>query len=202
MEINMANPDRAELNSKLTEKHGIKEPCEVFGRGYDAEIDDCKACKTDCKEYATTCSNLTKGIIPSAKKGGSEDEGSKEDLVLESNSDKNDSKTLITKGSKKMKTATKKKVTTKKKAIVKKISPSTSKKEEKFGGWREGSSADIIHQAVLNSGKKGIDSNGLCKKLKGKFETSNLMERIKTVLTAAVKLDLLKRSEDGIYSKK
>lgn len=197
-EINMAdNFDRAEINNKLAEKHSIKNPCEVFGRGHEAEVEDCKDCKKDCEEYATTCSQLTKGTYSGGKKGGKSGEGSRGDLVLESNSDKKDSETLTKKRSNKMSTATKKKPVVKKKVVKKAI----AKDSKKFKGWREGSSADIIHQAVLDSGKKGLTSHELSKKVKGKFETSNLMGRIKTILTAAVKLDLLKKN-DGVYSKK
>lgn len=188
------NPDRAELNLKLAEKHNIKEPCEVFGRGYEAEVKECKACKVDSKEYATACSELTKGTYSTGKKGGKV-ESNGGDITLESNSEKKDSKTLTTKGSKKM-SATK----TKKKIVKKKVQKA-EKKDAKFSGWREGSSADIIHQAVL-AAKKGLTASEVCKKTKGKFETTNLAGRVRTVLTAAVKLDLLKRDDDGVYFKK
>lgn len=187
--------NRAEINKKLSSTHNIKDPCEVFGRGFDEEIEECKSCKTDCKEYAVTCSNLTKGIDIGEKKGGIVGK-EKGNLVLESNSDKKDSKTLNTKGNTKMSTTVKEKV--KKKVRAK---SNGKKKAGKFVDYREGSSAYIVYHTVLDS-KKGLTPSEIFKKVKGKFETSNLMGRIQRVLYDKLNEGRLKKNGDGVYSKK
>ena len=94
-------------------------------------------------------------------------------------------------------------VSKQKKAVTKKVPAEKAVSSDKKGeGWREGSSADVIHQAVIKSGSNGISQEGVCKKVDGKFDTANLEARVIAVLRAGVSRDLMKVSDKGKYTAK
>ena len=94
-------------------------------------------------------------------------------------------------------------VSKQKKEIGKKAPAEKAVSSDKKGeGWREGSGADIVHQAIINSGSKGITEQKLCTKVNGKFNTSNLEGKVSIVLRAALSRELIKVNDKGVYTAK